>query len=80
MKNVPLKTLDQPEPKLLKISDLPIGNKFKFAFELDGLWSYQKISIFSFKCIDAPKCKSSSIGETLPIDESAHLDVVIFKG
>lgn len=74
MKNVQLKTLEQLEQ--LKPSQLPIGSKFKFAFELSGQWTYQKINKNQIMCIEAPLTNKSCVNEILPLLENNGLAVV----
>lgn len=73
MKNVQSKTLEQPER--LKASQVPVGTKFKFTFELQRTWIYEKINEKYIKCLEAPSTYSGCVGESLPLAESEHLEI-----
>ena len=77
MKNVQLKTLGlQEQPK---ISQVPVGTKFKFNCDIEyhRPWTYEKNSEKTIKCIEAPKTFSSSVNETLPLEDSDHLEITL---
>lgn len=61
---------------ITKIDKLNNGDIFKFAFELEGYWVYQKIDAFTIKCIKAPSTASSSVGLILNDEPSRKLPVV----
>ena len=48
----------------MKFGELKLGDTFKFGWERDSLWTYEKVGSNQVKCVQAPDTNLHAIGRT----------------
>lgn len=61
----------------MKFKDLNVGDRFKFCFDGDRDWEYEKFSETQIKCVDSPCTSRHVIGTLQPWGEQDE-EVVVF--